>query len=294
MSLSICIFARNEERRLPLCVKALDAAANGVDYRAHILVNGCTDQTAATAQALAAADFRISVHELPVGDKANTWNDYVYRIANGGGARAHIFLDGDIVPCEGAFRALTETLLASPEAYGAAALPASGRSRRVWRAALRANHYLSGNLYALSSAALAQFRARALRLPFGAKGEDGLLSYLLLTDFAGGADDTHKHRIAIAENARFEFQSLSVNLTDMRIYRRRLMRYSERHFQKQILYRLLKENGVVAMPDSIWEIYAADNLRGLRPRRDPVNFWFDLMTLKRLRGSEGPARIASV
>jgi glycosyltransferase involved in cell wall biosynthesis len=286
-TLAVCIFARNEERLLPQCVGALGVAGLGAGDKVHILVNGCTDGTAAVARALAAADCRIRVHELPVGDKANAWNEYVHRFADADAA-AHVFIDGDVRPSAGAVAALAEALAAAPERYAAAALPAAGRSRRGWAKRLLTRPYLSGNLYALSARAVAAFRHAELRLPFGAKGEDGLIAYLLLTDLKGGKDDNHAERIVTAEAATFEFESLSASLRDFNIYRRRLRRYSERHFQKKILYRLLKENGGGAMPDSIYEIYTREALAALRPRFDPLNFWFDVATLRRLRAKARP------
>lgn len=281
MAVSVCIFARNEQRTLAQCVGALDGAGlNGGDI-VHILVNGCTDQTATTARMLAAADTRICVHELPVGDKSNAWNEYVHRLADPK-IGVHVFIDGDVRASKDAISALVDALAASPTSLAAAALPAAGRSQRGWARLLLTQNYLSGNLYALSREAVAAFRGKQVRLPFGAKGEDGLITYLLLTDLKGGENDRHTHRIVMADQATFEFESLRPNLRDLNIYRRRMRRYSERHFQKQILYKLLKSHGVKAMPESIYEIYTPDALAPLRPRLDPVNFWFDLATLRRL------------
>ena len=280
---SICIFARNEERHLHRTIGALDAAARGVNYRAHILVNGCTDRTIEVANMLAALDKRISVMEMPVGDKAHAWNDYVFRIAPI--AKAHIFLDGDITPSAGSISSLTHTLAARPKAFGAAALPASGRSQRKWARQLLADRGLSGNLYALSEPCLSAFRRADLRLPLGAKGEDGLIAYLLLTDLKGGPHAIHRHRLVVDANATFEFDSIGLTPHDLSLYVQRLRRYSERHFQKKILYARLKSEGVGAMPDIISEIYTPDATRCLKPRLDPVNFWIDLAMLKRLRSA---------
>jgi len=281
MSLSVCIFAHNEERLLPPCIAALDAAADGAAFRAHILVNGSTDSTLGVAKTLAAADPRVTVHDLPVADKANAWNDYVHRIAQH--EDVHIFVDGDIAPAPRAFAELAGALRANPRAYAAAAIPFSGRDRAAWAERLNRFSYLSGNLYAMSRQALAAFRARDLHLPFGAKGEDGLIAYLLLTDLKGGEDDTRRERIVAAAKAGFAFNSLALNWNDAMLYHRRLKRYSERHFQKAVLYRRLKRSGAGAMPKNILDIYAPSELRGLRPRRDPVNFWYDWATLRRLR-----------
>lgn len=284
MTISVCIFAHNEQRLLPRCIGALDAAAAGEAFKAHILLNGCTDDTPRVAKSLAAVDDRLAIHELAVGDKADAWNEYVFRIAPE--ADVHVFIDGDVEPSAHAMAALAEALRDHPEAYGAAALPAAGRSRRGWATRLFMNRYLSGNLYALSGNALAAFHAQDLRLPFGAKGEDGLITYLLLTDMKGGEDDSHEDRIVIGDDATFEFDSLEPTWRDAKLYHHRLKRYSERHFQKMILYRLLKENGVSAMPETIYDIYTEENIASLRPRLDLVNYWYDVATLKRLKAGE--------
>lgn len=292
MSISVCIFARNEAQHLPRCIAALNAERDSATFDIHILVNGCSDDTALVAATLAAADPKISVHEMPVGDKAHAWNEYVHRLA--GKAATHVFLDGDIRPSTGAIPALAGALRDAPLAYGAAALPASGRSRLYWAKQLLENNYLSGNLYALSQEALRRFHAEDIRLPFGAKGEDGIISYLLLTDFAGGENDRHKERIVMALDATFEFDPLTFNARDAAIYHRRLRRYSERHFQKSILYPQLKAHGISAMPDNIYSIYTKNALRRLRPRRHPVNYWFDAATLRRLRrNSPAPTRYSA-
>ena len=281
MTLSVCIFAHNEERLLPECIGALDRAAPDVPYTVHILVNGCTDHTGEVAISLAAADSRLTVHTLPVADKANAWNDYVYRLAPQ--SDAHIFIDGDVKPSENAIRALAETLAEHPHAYAAAALPATGRSRRQWTTQLYLDRHLSGNLYALSGKALQAFRNRNLHLPFGAKGEDGLIAYLLLTDLQGGENDSHDERITVSDGATFEFQSLRLNALDLQVYHRRLLRYSERHFQKQTLYPLLKKAGVQALPESIYEIYTPEAFAAFKPRAHPLYYFYDRVTLKRLR-----------
>ncbi|HXI86295.1 MAG TPA: glycosyltransferase, partial [Parvularculaceae bacterium] len=231
---SVCIFAHNEERLLPRCLAALDGAAAGAEYVVHVIENGSNDETARVARAFAAADPRVRVHELALADKSSAWNEYVHRIA--GDAEMHIFLDGDIQPSRGAFKSLSHAFAGSPKAFAAAALPTTGRSRKAWASRLFTEHYLSGNLYAISANGLSIFRERAIRLPIGSVGEDGLLSYILVTDFKGGPDDKHRDRIAIAAGAFFEFDSLGFNLRDLAIYRRRLSRYSKRFFQNETLY----------------------------------------------------------
>ncbi len=284
MTASICIFADQNARALPRCIAALDPATAGMDYHAHVMTVGGDYETVMTARALAAADKRLSVHELPVSDRANAWNDYVFRIADPD-ARVHIFTDASVRAGAGAIAALDSILAARSKAYGASGFPVTGRSRRRWAKRLFLNHYLSGQLYALSRKAVCEFRARDLRLPYGAEGVDGLVSYLLLTDFAGGADDTHKDRIAPAIAATFEFDSLRPSLAGLAAYGGRLARHSERHFQKVARYRVLKEEGAKAMPEQMSDVLTPQAVARLRPRLGPINFWLDLSTLLRLRSA---------
>ncbi len=281
MAWSVCIFAHNEARRLPGCLKALDAAAAGRAIPVHVMENGSNDATAALAHAAAKANPRIHVHELAVADKANAWNLYLHECA--GEASMHVFLDGDVRPAAGAFPALAAAFEANPRALGAAALPAAGRSRREWSRRLFANHYLSGNLYALSGQCVESLRRENFRLPVGAVGEDGLLSYALLTDLKGGDDDAHRDRIAVAVGALFEFDSLGLSLRDLQLYFRRLERYSRRHVQNQILYPILKRDGLAALPEEITTIFTRNALPGVRPRTGPLDRWFDRRTLRAMR-----------
>ena len=268
---------------MPRTIGALMAAAGDNPYSAHILVNGSTDETVHIARALAAADTRLHVHEIATADKANAWNRYLYDIApTEPGAQTHIFLDGDIVPSAGSFDALANALAQNPQAYGAGALPITGRSRQAWSRRLLEKSYISGNLYALSASALVAIRDADIRMPYGAKGEDGLLTYLLLTDLKAGTDDTHTYRIINPAEATFQFDSLDLRSNDVKVMHGRLKRYAERHFQKQILYAMLKKNGLSALPENIYDIYTRGNLAKTKPRLDPINFVYDMATRRAL------------
>lgn len=275
--LSVCIFAHNEQRLLPRTIGALEAAAGKRPFSAHILVNGSTDETVHIARLLAKADLRLTVHELPVADKANAWNRYVHDIApNQADIHTHIFLDGDITPSAGSFAALADELAIAPRAYGAGALPITGRSRRSWSRRLLEKNYLSGNLYALTQTALDALLHADIKMPYGAKGEDGILTYLLLTDLQAGRDDTHTYRIINPPEATFQFDSLDLRSNDFQIMHRRMKRYAERHFQKQILYALLKKHGLSALPEDIYDIYTNERLAEVKPRHDPLNYIYDI------------------
>ncbi len=281
MALSICIFAHNDEKFLVECVGALDHAIDDLAYHAHIIIRGSHDHTASVAKSLAAADSRLSVHEMAVPDKANAWNDYVFRVAPD--AHTHIFLNADTRPSDNAISILDATLREHPRAFAAAALPATGRSRRQWTTNIFMKRQLSGNLYALSNAAIQQFREKSIHLPNGIIGEDGLIAYLLLTDLNCGRDDSHDHRIVTSGAATFEFQPLRLRPRDLEAYHKRMIKNAERYFQQELLFRRLKQGSRQDIPQNIDEVYAPDALARLRPRRTLINYWYDIAILKQLR-----------
>jgi hypothetical protein len=280
MKTAICILAKDAEATLPLTIAALDDAGAGADAAIQIVEYGSRDETARLARALAAADPRIHVHEIALADKAHAWNDYAHRIAYE--AEMHVFIDASARPAPGALKALALALKSSPKAYAAAGLPTTGRSRKQWTARLFNEHYLSSPLYALRGSTLDRFRAEDIRLPIGLIGEDGLLSYIFVTDFKGGEDDAKRVRIAIAAGAFFEFDSLEFNTRDLARYVEQLKRFSLRHFQNELLYALLKERCLGAMPDRIDELYRPESIARLAPRSGAQNYLFDRMALRGL------------
>jgi glycosyltransferase involved in cell wall biosynthesis len=282
MSWSICIFAHNKADTLARTVSALYDAAAGSAYVVHIMENGSTDDTLDMARALAAAIPTVTVHASDYADKASAWNDYVHRFAPVG-ADMHIFLDGDTRPCRAAFKALALALETSSRAWASAGLPASGRSRMRWTRTLYTERWLSGNLYALRGATIAMLRTRKIWLPAGLLGEDGLISYLMHTEMRGGEDDTHRERIAIAAGAFFEFDELQPTLHDFAVLRDRIWRITHRRLQNEILYPMLKREGVAAMPRDISDIYTPEAIAALAPRRRPLAYWLDLAALNQLR-----------
>lgn len=278
MNVSICIFASNAEETLPDAVAALYGAGAGETATIHIVEYGSHDDTARIARALALADSRIRVHEIALADKAHAWNEYVHRIADA--ADMHVFTDATARLAKGALKALELAIRSSSKAYAAAGIPTTGRSRKAWATRLFTEHYVSCPLYALRGTALDRFRAEDLRLPIGLIGDDGLISYILVTDFEGGENDSRRVRIAIAGGAFFDFDSLGLNTRDLAIYLQRLKRHSLRYFQNEMLYALLKERGLAAMPDRMDELYTAETVARLGPRAGVGNYLFDRMTLR--------------
>ena len=103
-----------------------------------------------------------------------------------------------------------------------------------------------------------------------------------MTDLKGFENDQHQNRIAIAAGAFFEFESLGLNPADMALYWGRLKRYSLRYIQNQIMYPVLKRDGIGVLPEMIDTIFTEETLNNIIPRRTPLNFLIDCYTLKKL------------
>lgn len=278
MAWSVCLYAA-DARALPQAVAALDDAAAGGRYDAHLVVPGRDEEAAYAARALAAADPRLNAHELPVADRATAWNDYVHRIAPA--ADTHIFLDAGAQPARAAFKALALALEASPKAYAATGLPAG-------RLEIARRHYteraLAGELYALRGATLARLRAQRLFLPAGAASGEDILCYLLHTDLVGGDYDGWRERVCVAAGAYFE-PAHAAGLDGLARWRRALERAARGRLQNELLLARLKRSGVAAMPADISELYIAEDVSRLRPRMAPPHLLFDTLALVELRGA---------
>lgn len=77
MSISICVLAHNEERLIERTLRSLEEACGDRAFKAHVIVNGSTDQSAAIVHRLAREDRRIVGHEFEIGDKANAGTFFV-------------------------------------------------------------------------------------------------------------------------------------------------------------------------------------------------------------------------
>ena len=178
--------------------------------------------------------------------------------------------------------AFLERFAAQPEANGCAGLPRGGRSEAAFQAKLKNNHEMAGNLYAVRGTCIAAFRAKGVRLPFGMFGEDGLVATLIKYDLDTKGTINHA-RITACDTAFFDYESLSPwNLRDLRIYRNRRMRYAVRRQQANMIYPLLYEQGVEAMPAHVIDLYRARHAL-MEFGWNGLDTYFDWIAHKRIR-----------
>jgi glycosyltransferase involved in cell wall biosynthesis len=280
-TVSFAVFAYNEEGRIAAALDAIAACADEADLVVHVLINGCTDGTERVVRAHPAPGLALRPVVIARGDKANAWNHYVHEVAPEDAA-IHVFTDGDMLLGRGSVAGFLRCFAAEPDAWGCAGLPSGGRSRDAFRDKLVREREMAGNLYALRGSCVMAFRRRGIRLPFGIFGEDGLVTTLVKwsLDTRGPRDD---RRVVACADATFGYEPLSpYRLRDLRIYRKRKMRYAVRQQQANMLYPLLFEQGIEAMPPHVIDLYRA-RADAMELRWNGLDTWFDWVACRRIR-----------
>lgn len=277
---AIAVFAHNEERNIIRCLQTVKAAANQGD-ECFVLNNGSTDRTGDVVAAFIKDDPRFHLVEISVGDKSNAWNVFVHEIKPQ--ASVYLFLDGDCWIDEYSFRALEEALQISPQANVASALPAAAVSPK-FRQQMIAAGGVAGNLYALSPDFVHRLRTLEIYLPVGLVGDDSLVGALACWDL-DPTSSWARERVVCCPQANFYYQRLSpFSISDLRLLYRRKIRYSLRRFQNLALRKVLKAQGLKALPRTIEETFAVnragEGLPALKWRS--VDTYFDFLALRKI------------
>ena len=274
----IAILAHNEERRIAACLNSLPLGDPAVVI--HIIVNGSTDRTAAIAQSVAAQQDNVTLHNLPEGGKSRSWNRFLFDLLPAF-YPCHIFVDGDAEILPGSICAMAARLRAADAPNAVSALPANGRRAEYYRAGMRAEHGMFGDLYGLSGDFLARMKAAAIRLPVDLIGDDGLICALAKTDL-GGEDNWRDARVAVCEDAGFLCEPVNwLRPASWLLQYRRMVNYSLRHYQNGIIGKIMNGAGPGALPGALAALYPAE-LPKLRPRASIPEFWFDRAALRRM------------
>ena len=139
----VALFAHNEEDRIGAALTSiLNSFTAEDDLRVHVLVNGSTDGTIEIVRSFARSNPSIVPVELPIGDKCNAWNYYVYQLADE--SPCHFFMDGDVRCPPGVLERMWRELAANPEATVIApddARVAINKMRREYRMKLGQSPY---------------------------------------------------------------------------------------------------------------------------------------------------------
>lgn len=280
MTVAVGIFAHQEERRIAACLASLPL--DRPDTLFHVLVNGSTDATVARARTAAHGRANVIVHDLHPGGKSRTWNHFIHHLLTDD-EDAVILMDGDAEIAPGSIDALVAALVADPAANAAAGMPMNGRKAAAYRAILRKDRGIFGDLYALAGPFVAAIRAAGLRLPDDLIGDDGLVAAWAHTNLGPDADWVTQ-RVLACEGAGFLCEPVSLlHPATWRMQYRRMINYSVRHMQNRIVSDIMGRAGPSGLPTSLASLYP-QWLPRLRPRGG-VEGWFDRRALARMRDS---------
>lgn len=274
----ITVLAHQEAARIAICMRSLPLG----DARAaiHIVVNGSTDQTAIIARDIASGFANVTVHEFAEGGKARSWNRFMFDTL-GAFHPVHVFVDGDAEVAAGSIGALASILESNPHANAASALPLNGRKALSYQDAMRQEHGLFGDLYALRGSFLTRMKAAGIRLPDDLVGDDGLLAAMAKTDLQSEANWDDK-RLLVCEGAGFLCEPVQMfDISSWRLQYRRMINYSVRYYQNRLISNIMRSTGPASLPKQLVELYPHE-MPLLAPRSSFPEAWFDRLALRRM------------
>jgi len=169
-----------------------------------ILVNGNAKLALEIAQSLGSAsalDFGkgVRVWSIPVGDKANAWNQYIHHIWNG--EPIAFFLDGYVKVNPDALALLGSAVLANERALGGSGVPMQGRSAATLSNIMMSQGGFHGNLCCIKGVVIQKMRDLGIRLPVGLYRTDSLMGAFLAFNLNPADNAWDKDRIYIHPHA---------------------------------------------------------------------------------------------
>jgi len=237
---ALVIFACRES--LPQLRQTLAAALVSASTCAviHVLVNG----SPALANALAAELTRqqrgigkdgsgptLKVWSIPLGDKANAWNQYIHQIW--AGEAIAFFIDGYVRLNADAVELLGSAVEANAQALGGTGVPTMGRSAKALRENMIINTGFHGNFCCLKGGTVRQMRDKQIRLPVGLYRTDSLMGAILSYALDPGQHVWEDHRIHVHPKASWQIEPARWwRLKDLQAYVRRYLRQARGILEK--------------------------------------------------------------
>lgn len=301
---SIAIFSSREHAdTLQETVRAAIHASVGPTV-IDVLVNG----NAALAERL--ADMMLAIHDfaqdgiklriwdIPVADKAYTWNLYVHELWPN--ADTTFFIDGYARVMPDALRRIHAALAeADAKVFLASAVPSQGRSAKRLREQIIKERGIHGNLYALPKRAIDALRACSFRLPLGIYRTDPTLGAALIFGLDPARNDWDTGRVLVVPDASWSCASKSyftpaAITTDLR----RRVRVAQGTLENLAVreHLALERRPVDQLPESVSELVL--NWLHRHPSEARWLFvqnplcWFAARRLKRRVGSQPTVRSA--
>ncbi|MFP4648901.1 MAG: hypothetical protein ACLFMS_06860 [Halorhodospira sp.] len=268
---AVTIFAGSEGDRIEGCLRSLDA---GLRHRAPhwtVVVNGARDDTADRARRVVSALgwSKAEVAEIPWGDKANAWNQYVYGLRRP--ALWHLFVDGYLTLAPAGLEQMALRLEATTALRAATGVPAGENSgSRHMRHFVRTHGGILGGLHALRGDFLDEIVERRLLIPWGLYRGDGLIGSFACHDLDPIHNQWDRDRVLVCEEARWYGRRTNpLSLGDWRRQAQRMVRQAQGRMENRAIRSVIFEANYEGLPASAPELMAiacrlgpADHERG--------------------------------
>ena len=288
----VCVVAHNEAEFIETCLASIEEALACLPVmaksRVHIVNNGSTDNSDTIIDNFCSTRDTYDAVHIALGDKSNAWNVAVYERVQFEDSLV-IFIDGDCTVNSKSFSALIDSAIKFPQAYLLAAIPEPiGRYSEVITKNTLQGRALSGNFYAITPLFHQKLKLTQFTLPVGLIGDDSLLAWAAQCDFK--LSNGVKQGLLIGvEEARFGYHRLVPNsFKNVRMYWRRLQRYSLRHLQQCCIkeYLTLENNEFASLPNDIEALYTYHSSNHVRTD-SRLNSFLDKRTSKFISNASG-------
>ena len=263
--LSVVVFASNEAARIEGCLASLKSAlADWQDRCVTVIVNGSTDDTVLLArQQLQHWPQSVRLFEIPYGDKANAWNQYVHSLRPDAGW--HVFVDGYLQFDDASLAALRTTLLrGQPHILAATGLPAGDHTGALhMRQAVRSHGGILGGLHALRGDFVTAIAERGLLLPIGMYRGDGLIGSFVCHALDPLNQPWDKNRVAIVDAARWHGMRLSPwSVSDIRRHLNRILKQAQGRMENRAIKHIIYREGYEGLPVCVTTLLQLANAIG--------------------------------
>lgn len=290
--IEVCVVAHNEAEFINTCLASIELALsrvpNEILSHVHIINNGSTDNSDIIIDKFCSTRDNYNAVHINLGDKSNAWNVAVYERVQLEDSLI-IFVDGDCTVNPESFSAIIDSAIKNPQAYLLAAIPEPlGRYSELITKNTLQGRALSGNFYAITPLFHQKLKLAQFTLPVGLIGDDSLLAWAAQCDFKL-SNGVKPGLLVGVDEARFGYHRLVPNsFKNVRMYWRRLNRYSLRHLQQCCIkeYLTLKNDEFASLPNNIEALYAYHSPSHVRSG-SPLNSFLDKRTSKLMSNSSG-------
>lgn len=286
--IEVCVVAHNEEDFIVSCLESIEVALaripDSTASKVHIVNNGSSDRSDSIIDSFCSSRNNFEAKHIKLGDKSNAWNVAIYELVQNSDSLI-IMVDGDCTINAESLVAFLESAKLNIDSYLLAAIPEPiGRYSEVITRNTLDGKALSGNFYAITPLFHKKIKQTGFMLPVGLIGDDSLLAWVAQCDFrlSNGVKDG---LMVGVKGALFGYHRLIPNsFKNIKMYWRRLQRYSLRHLQQNCIkeFLILENDDFASLPRNIVNLYTYHKPEHVRTD-NRLNTFLDTRTSKQIK-----------